>query len=171
MWTSARAAIGVVAKGMNVHTTLGVRIIASDVVLDSGRRGLGLLREGHGALDIGVTTENCDCSFCQPHIRAIICVPGVTENEVITRLPREYCRDWMEIRQLYDHHSTRSVDGTWLRRLFQGSARDQSTLCDPVRSSIETPNMQSHLAVNLLKPAHPSIGGFHWVFEGKRKAE
>jgi hypothetical protein len=37
MWASACAAIGVVAKGMDVHTTLSIGIVASDIVLDGGR--------------------------------------------------------------------------------------------------------------------------------------
>lgn len=61
MRASAGAAIGVVAKGVNVHATLGVGVIAGDIVGDVGWAALRVLLEGHGALDIGVTTENCDC--------------------------------------------------------------------------------------------------------------
>lgn len=61
MRTSAGATIGVIAKGVDVHATLGVGIVAGDVEGDGGWAVLGVLLEGHGALDVGVTTENCDC--------------------------------------------------------------------------------------------------------------
>jgi hypothetical protein len=52
------AAVGVVAKGVDMHATLGVGVVASDVPGDGGGRRLGLLLEDNGALDGGVTAEN-----------------------------------------------------------------------------------------------------------------
>ena len=64
MWASARAAIGVVAKSVDVHATLSIGVVTGDAPLNSGRRALCFLGEGNGALDVGVTTENCDYSYC-----------------------------------------------------------------------------------------------------------
>jgi len=67
--TSARAAVGVVTEGVDVHATLGVGVVAGDVPGDLGLGGLGGLLEGDGALDVGVTTDNSDCEeevSCQP---------------------------------------------------------------------------------------------------------
>lgn len=61
VWACRSASIGVVSKRMNVHTTLGIGIVASDIVGDLGWATLGVLLEGHLTLDIAVTTENCDC--------------------------------------------------------------------------------------------------------------
>jgi hypothetical protein len=58
--TGTRASIGVVAKSVNVHTTLSVGIVASDV---PGNGGVGRLRgllEDDGTRDFGVTSENSD---------------------------------------------------------------------------------------------------------------
>lgn len=38
MWTSARATVGVVAKLMDVHATLGGRVVPLDIVGDCGGR-------------------------------------------------------------------------------------------------------------------------------------
>lgn len=57
VWASTRAAICVVTELMDVHATLGRGIVALDIVGDGGRRRLGLLLEGDGALDVGVTAE------------------------------------------------------------------------------------------------------------------
>ena len=65
MWSCACAAVGVVAEGVHVDATLSVGIVAGDAPCDGGGRGLGVLGEGHGALDVGVTTENCDYSLHQ----------------------------------------------------------------------------------------------------------
>ena len=69
MRTGAGAAVGVVTEGVDVHAALGVGIVAGDVPGDGRGRGLGVLGEGDGALDGGVTAENCDCvswSVSQP---------------------------------------------------------------------------------------------------------
>ena len=58
---SARAAVGVVAVGVNVHATLGVGVVAGDVPADGRGRAIRGLLEGHGALDIAVSTEDGDC--------------------------------------------------------------------------------------------------------------
>ena len=64
VWSSARAAIGVVAEGVDVHAALGVGIVALDVVGDCCLGALGGLFESYCALDIGVSTENGDCDLC-----------------------------------------------------------------------------------------------------------
>ena len=61
MWAGACASVGVVTKGVNVHTTLGIGVVTSDIVGDLSWSALGVLLEGHLTLDIAVTTENCDC--------------------------------------------------------------------------------------------------------------
>lgn len=61
MWTSGGATVCVVTELVDVHATLGIWVVSSDIVADSGWRGLGFLLEGHGALDVRVTTEICDC--------------------------------------------------------------------------------------------------------------
>jgi len=58
VWAGGSAAVGVVTELVNVHSTLGVRIIAPDVVGDNGGGGLGLLGESHSTGDSGVTTES-----------------------------------------------------------------------------------------------------------------
>lgn len=52
------AAVGVVAKSVNVDATLGIGIMASDIPGDGGRAVLGLLLEDDGAGDFGVTTDD-----------------------------------------------------------------------------------------------------------------
>lgn len=74
VWASASAAVGVVAVGVDVHTALGVGIVARDVVGDRGLGALGGLLEGHGALNIGVSAENGDCI-----------VESASESEVCTQ--------------------------------------------------------------------------------------
>lgn len=52
------AAIGVVTKGMDVETTLGVGVVAADVPGDGGGIRLGRLLEDDGAANLGVTSKN-----------------------------------------------------------------------------------------------------------------
>ena len=64
MRSGARATIGVVAEGVNVHATLSVGIVAAHIPGD-GRLGvLGCLLEVHGTLDVGVSTDNSDWEAC-----------------------------------------------------------------------------------------------------------
>lgn len=58
VWASGRAAVRVVAKGVDVDTSLSVGIVAREIPRDGGRAGLRGLLEGHDALDVGVTTED-----------------------------------------------------------------------------------------------------------------
>lgn len=58
---SRGAAVGVVAKGVDVEAALGVGVVAGDVPGDGGGRVLVGLLEGNGAGDLGVTTENGYC--------------------------------------------------------------------------------------------------------------
>lgn len=70
MRASAGAAIGVVAKGVNMHAALGIGVVAGDVVGDGGLCVFRGLLKRHRALDIGVSTENSDCeetlAMCSP---------------------------------------------------------------------------------------------------------
>lgn len=68
MWTSAGAAVGVITKLVDVHTTLSRGVTALDIVGDGCRRCFGRLIEGDGALDGGVTAEYSDYMniSCQP---------------------------------------------------------------------------------------------------------
>ena len=63
MRSGRSAAVGVVAKGVDVHATLSVGVVAGNVPRDGGGRGLALLFKGHGALDVGVSTEDGDCTY------------------------------------------------------------------------------------------------------------
>ena len=56
--TGGGAAVGVVTKGVDVHATLGIGVVAGDVPRDSGRGGLGSLLKGDGSGDLGVTTDD-----------------------------------------------------------------------------------------------------------------
>jgi hypothetical protein len=55
------AAIGVVTKGVDVEATLGVGVIAGDVVGDGGRGTLRGLLEDDGAGDLCVSSEDSNC--------------------------------------------------------------------------------------------------------------
>lgn len=52
------AAISVVAKLVDVHSTSGVRVVSLDIIGDSSRRILGLLLEPHDAGDVGVSSDD-----------------------------------------------------------------------------------------------------------------
>jgi len=60
--TSRCAPVCIVTELMDVHATLGIRVVASDIPRDSGWGRLGLLLEGNGAGDLRVTSDGCDCS-------------------------------------------------------------------------------------------------------------
>lgn len=55
---SGGAAVGVVTEGVDVESSLGVGIVASDVPGDGSRGRLGLLLEDDSTGDLGVTSEN-----------------------------------------------------------------------------------------------------------------
>jgi len=56
----AGAAVGIIAKGMNVHATLGVAVVAGDVPGDcGGARVRGLLKADRTG-DFGVTSNDSD---------------------------------------------------------------------------------------------------------------
>jgi hypothetical protein len=57
---SRGAAIGVVTKGVDVHATLGVGIVAGNVPSDSSLGRLVLLLEDDRAGNLGVTTDDSD---------------------------------------------------------------------------------------------------------------
>lgn len=61
MRASGSAAVGVVTEGVNVHTTLGVGVVAGDVPRDGGVSTLRGLLEGDGTGDLGVSTEDGNC--------------------------------------------------------------------------------------------------------------
>ena len=60
MRTSRGAAVRVVAKLVDVHSSLGMGVVAGDVVGDSGGRGFGGLLESHDAGDFRVSSEDGD---------------------------------------------------------------------------------------------------------------
>lgn len=60
MGAGGSAAVGVVAEGVDVHTTLGIGVVAGDVPGDGGRVRLGGLLEGHGAGDLGITADDAN---------------------------------------------------------------------------------------------------------------
>jgi hypothetical protein len=60
VWPSRRAAVGVVAEGVDVHATLGVGVVARDIPGHDGRGRLGLLLEGDSARDLRVTPDDSD---------------------------------------------------------------------------------------------------------------
>lgn len=55
------AAVRVVTKGVDVEATLGVGVIAGDVVGDGGRGTLRVLLEDDGAGDLCVSSEDSNC--------------------------------------------------------------------------------------------------------------
>ena len=61
MRTSGGAPVGVVTELVDVEGPLSVGVVARNVPRDGGGRGLGLLLEGHGASDLGVTAEDSHC--------------------------------------------------------------------------------------------------------------
>jgi hypothetical protein len=58
--TSRSAAIRVITELMNVHASLGVGIVAGDVVRDGCRGGLGGLFECHLPRDLRVSSDDGD---------------------------------------------------------------------------------------------------------------
>jgi hypothetical protein len=71
------AAVGVVTEGVDVEATLGVGVVAGDVPGDGGGRALGLLLEHNGAGDLGVSTEDSDCTEDQN----VSHVPSIQESQ------------------------------------------------------------------------------------------
>jgi hypothetical protein len=55
-----RAAVGVIAKLVDMHATLSIGVIASDVPCDGGGGGLGILLESDGSGDVRVTSDGCN---------------------------------------------------------------------------------------------------------------
>lgn len=58
---SRGAAVGIVTEGVDVHTALGVGVMAGDVPCDGRLCALRGLLEGDGAGDLGVPTEDSNC--------------------------------------------------------------------------------------------------------------
>lgn len=63
MWPSRGTAVGIVTELMNVHATLGIRVVAGDVVGDLGWARLGVLFKRHGPSDLGVSFQDGDCTM------------------------------------------------------------------------------------------------------------
>lgn len=59
-------AVRVIPELMDMHASLGVGVVARDVVHDLGRARLGLLLERHGALDFGVSAQDGDYDIGRP---------------------------------------------------------------------------------------------------------
>lgn len=62
MRAGRRAAVGVVAKGVDMETALSVGIVAGDVPGNGGGSRFGLLLKDDGAANFGVTSENSNWS-------------------------------------------------------------------------------------------------------------
>jgi hypothetical protein len=62
MRSSRGAAVGVVTKGVDVETTLSIRVVARDIPSDGGGSRLRLLLEDDGAANLGVTSDNSNCT-------------------------------------------------------------------------------------------------------------
>lgn len=60
MGSGAGASVGVVAKSVNVHATLSIGIVASNVPCNGSVGVLIRLLKGNGTLDVGVSTEDSD---------------------------------------------------------------------------------------------------------------
>jgi len=57
---SGCAAVGVVTELMDVHATLGIRIVSGDIPSDGSWGGFGGLLESDGSGDLGVTSDGCN---------------------------------------------------------------------------------------------------------------
>jgi len=60
MRTRRSTSVGVVTELVDVHATQGVRVIASDIVGDSGGRVFALLLESDGSSDVRVSADDSD---------------------------------------------------------------------------------------------------------------
>lgn len=85
------ATVGVVTKGVDVHATLSIGIVATNIPRDGGGVRLGGLLEGDSAGDLGVTTDDANYmpsrKKCQPAVRVRgVNVLGSTLS-IITKLP------------------------------------------------------------------------------------
>jgi hypothetical protein len=55
--SSGGAAVGVVTKLMDVHATLSIGVVASDIPCDGSWGGLRVLFEGDGSSDLRITSD------------------------------------------------------------------------------------------------------------------
>ena len=84
MRSSRGTPVSVVPVSVNVHAALGISVVAGDVPGDGRLGALGGLLEGHGALDVGVATEdgNCgdeDCGLARSFLGSVVCMRLVGE--------------------------------------------------------------------------------------------
>jgi hypothetical protein len=97
--TSRGAAVGVVAKGVDVHATLSVGVVARDVPGDGRLRVLVGLLKGDGSLDVRVSANDSDWRqlawvlvACQPYPLPACARPGtVVEAIRVLRRRRGSC--------------------------------------------------------------------------------
>jgi hypothetical protein len=54
------ATIGIVTKLVDVHATLSIGVVASDIPCDGSGGGFRFLLEGNGAGDFRVTSDGCN---------------------------------------------------------------------------------------------------------------
>jgi len=59
--SSRGATVGIVAKGVNMHATLRIGVMALDIPGDLGGRGLGILLERDRSGDLRVASNDADC--------------------------------------------------------------------------------------------------------------
>lgn len=60
--SSGGASVGVVTEGVDVHATLGIWVVASDVPCDGSWGRLGGLLESDGSSNLGVTSDGSNCT-------------------------------------------------------------------------------------------------------------
>jgi hypothetical protein len=60
MGAGGGAAVGVIAELMDVHATLSIGVVTSDIPCDCSRGGLRFLLEGNGAGDLRVPSDGCN---------------------------------------------------------------------------------------------------------------
>lgn len=76
--SSTRAPIRIIPKSMHMHPTLGIRVVTRNVPCNRRLGRLIRLLEGYGAFDVGVTSEDGNCTHRQISLAPI--APLSTSN-------------------------------------------------------------------------------------------
>lgn len=124
MGTGRGAAVGVVAKGVDVESSLGVGVETSQVIGNLGIRGLVLLLEDDGAGHLGVATQNADYDARKRTLASValsvfgwcIACPSITRPRQVTAIWEEKKKKkkkyWFEPRRKRNTRSKSSEFGT-----------------------------------------------------------